>query len=188
MLAPKRLDATVAFYREVGCRYLIVPGDARANTKEGASSLAADLTVLSDKLAAYGMKVGYHNHAEEMHGADRQEPWDVIGNGTPHAAILQQDVGWTTFASKDPIAMVRRFPGRTVTVHYKAKIAPGERGIPIIGQDHADWAGLTQALRQVGGTEWIIVEQEEYPGDIGQLDAVAASLIGLRHILAHEVR
>jgi hypothetical protein len=69
-------------------------------------------------------------------------------------------------------------------MHYKAKFPPGTSGIPIIGQDKTDWAGLTMAARSVGGTEWIILEQEEYPKGMGQLETVAASLRGLQAVLA----
>ncbi len=46
------------------------------------------------------------------------------------------------------------------------------------------YAGLTEAGRTVGGTEWIIVEQEDNPNGMGELEALAASLRGLKTILA----
>ena len=39
-------------------------------------------------------------------------------------------------------------------------------------------------MRKVGATEWIIIEQEEYPNGMGQLETVAASLKGLQAVLA----
>lgn len=183
-LSPKNFDATISYYRTLGCRNLIIPSDQRAVTAAGAAKVALEISALSGQMAAQGMRIGYHNHAEEMLGPDGEEPWSVIGSGTPRDTIMQQDVGWTRVAGKDPGAMVMRFPGRTVSTHYKAKLANGESGTPIIGQDHADWAGLTRIHRQLGGTEWIIIEQEEYPSGMGQLEAVAASLQGLRKELA----
>jgi sugar phosphate isomerase/epimerase len=97
---------------------------------------------------------------------------------------MQQDVGWTTYAGKDPIAFVNEYPGRTVTTHFKAKFVKGTDGTSIIGQDKTDWEGLTKAVRSVGGTEWIIIEQEEYPNGMGQLESVAASMRGLQAVLA----
>ena len=129
------------------------------------------------------MRIGYQNNGEEMDGADGQAPLDVIAAGTPAGSIMQQDVGWTTFAGKDPVAMVKRYPGRTVSTHFKAKFAQGTTGTPIIGQDKTDWVGLTMAARSVGGTEWIILEQEEYPKGMGQLETVAASMRGLQAVL-----
>jgi hypothetical protein len=39
-------------------------------------------------------------------------------------------------------------------------------------------------VRQDGGTDWIIIEQEEYPNGMGQLETVAASLKGLQAVIA----
>jgi len=183
-LSAARFDATTAFYKVAGCSNLVISMDKRAFSREGAAEVAKELAALSGRLAPLGMKIGYHNHADEMAGADGQAPWDVIAAGTPAGSIMQQDVGWTTFAGKDPAAMVRRYPGRTVSTHYKAKFAKGTTGTHIIGQDRTDWAGVTMAARSVGGTEWIILEQEDYPNGMGQLETVAASMRGLQAVLA----
>jgi len=183
-LADARFEATTAFYKTLGCANLVIPMDARGASVEGSTSMSKELSALSSKLAPKGMRIGYHNHAQEMAGEVGSTPWDVIARNTPKASIMQQDVGWTTHAGKDPVAYVYKYPGRTVSTHYKAKFAPGTTGTPIIGQDRTDWAGLTRALRQAGGTDWIIVEQEEYPNGMGQLDTVAASLKGLKAVLA----
>jgi sugar phosphate isomerase/epimerase len=184
-LAPERFDATVAFYKMLGCSNLVISMDKRGASVAESAQMSRELSALSTRLAAQGMRIGYHNHAQEMAGAVGSTPWDTIATNTPQAAILQQDVGWTTFAGKDPVAYVNRYPGRTITTHYKAKYAQGTAaGLPIIGQDRTDWAGLTRAVRAVGGTEWIIIEQEEYPNGMGQLETVAASMKGLQEVLA----
>ncbi|HWW71084.1 MAG TPA: sugar phosphate isomerase/epimerase [Duganella sp.] len=176
--------ATTDFYKTLGCNRLIIAMDGRAASKEGSAELAKELSALSAKLGAQGMKLGYHNHEAEMLGDKGQTNWDLLANNTPKDFILQQDVGWTTYAGKDPIAFVNAYPGRTVTTHYKAKFVKGTDGTSIIGQDKTDWTGLTKAVRSVGGTEWIIVEQEEYPNGMGQLESVAASMRGLQAVLA----
>jgi sugar phosphate isomerase/epimerase len=179
--------ATTEFYKVLGCDRLIISMDARGASKEGSTELAKELSALSVKLGAQGMKLGYHNHEQEMLGAKDQTNWDLLAKNTPKDFILQQDVGWTTYAGKDPIDFVNKYPGRTVTTHYKAKFAKGASvagGAPIIGKDRTDWTGLTKAVRSVGGTEWIIIEQEEYPNGMGQMEAVAASMRGLQEILA----
>ena len=174
----------MAFYKAVGCTNLIIAMDNRAATRDGAAAVAKDLSVVAARLKPLGMRTGFHNHEQEMAGARGQETWHVIAKGTPAETILQQDVGWTTYAGKDPVAMVKRYPGRTVTTHYKPKFVSGTTGTHIIGQDKTDWAGVTRAARSVGGTEWIIIEHSDYPPGMGQLDAVAASMRGLQAILA----
>jgi sugar phosphate isomerase/epimerase len=176
--------ATTEFYKTLGCNRLIISMDKRGATQEGSAELAKELSALSVKLGAQGMTLGYHNHEQEMLGEKDKTNWDLLANNTPKEFILQQDVGWTTYAGKDPVAYVNKYPGRTVTTHYKAKFVKGTNGTPIIGQDRTDWTGLTKAVRSVGGTEWIIIEQEEYPNGMGQLETVAASLKGLKGVLA----
>jgi sugar phosphate isomerase/epimerase len=185
-LAADRFEATTKFYKTLGCDNLVISMDKRGASTEQSAQMSQELTSLSAKLAAKGMRIGYHNHAQEMAGSFGSTPWDVIARGTPKASIMQQDVGWTTFAGKDPVAYVKTYPGRTRTTHFKAKLAEGKtEGTPIIGQDKTDWVALTRAVRQVGGTDWIIIEQEEYPNGMGQLETVAASLKGLRAVLAN---
>jgi sugar phosphate isomerase/epimerase len=117
-----------------------------------------------------------------MTGPEGRTPWDTIAGRTPQDSILQQDVGWTVFAGKDPVVLVKRYPGRTLTSHFKAKLAEGSTGKPIIGQDRTDWPAVYAAARGEGGAEWIVVEQEEYPDGMRPLEAVAASLRGLQAV------
>jgi len=182
-LAAERFQQTTAFYRTLGCRNLVIAWDKRGASNEGAAAIARELAALSGKLKPLGMRIGYHNHAQEMMGPDGHTPWDTIAAGTPGETILQQDVGWTVFAGKDPVAVIRRDPGRTLTSHFKAKLADGARGKPIIGQDRTDWPAVYAATRGEGRAEWIVLEQEEYPDGMRPMEAVAASMRGLQGVL-----
>jgi sugar phosphate isomerase/epimerase len=139
----------------------------------------------SEKLEPHGLRTGYHNHAEEFGRFGDTTYWDYIAVNTPKRVILQLDVGWVTAAGKDPEEYVRRYPGRTLTTHIKAGLpedAPtGAK--PILGQDVTDWKSVIQAMKEVGGTRWLVLEQEVYPEGMTQLEAVEASMKGLRAIL-----
>lgn len=131
------------------------------------------------------MHTGYHNHKPEMLGEMGNTPWDVIGKNTTQGVILQQDVGWTEVAGKNPIDFVKAYPGRTITTHYKAA-APdeGNKENPILGQDTTDWKALIEANKTYGGTLWFVVEQEVYPEGMTPMQSVEASLKGLQKIIA----
>ena len=181
----ENFEATVAFYQAINCDYLIIPMDQRAFTVEGAKEVAADLQALQVKLAPYGMRAGYHNHKPEMLGEPGKTPWDVIGMGTDSQVILQQDVGWTEVAGKNPVDLVKAYPGRTITTHYKASAPePGNPEDPIIGKDTTDWKALITANKTYGGTLWLVVEQESYPEGMTPMESVEASLKGLQSILS----
>ena len=182
--------ATVAFYKAIDCKYLIIPMDKRAVTLEGAAEVAKDLTALEAKLKPFGMHTGYHNHKAEL--LDQNGPanstatsWDVIAKGTPASVVLEQDVAWTEAAKKDPTEVVKHYPGRIIATHYKAAAPePGNTENPIIGLDTTDWKSLITANRTVGGTQWFVIEQEVYPEGMTPLQSVDASLKGLKKILA----
>jgi sugar phosphate isomerase/epimerase len=184
-LSEENLEKTIAFYKAVDCNYLIIPMDKRAFTVEGAKEVAAELEAIQKKLKPHGMHTGYHNHREEMLGEQGSTPWDVIGKNTSSEVIMQQDVGWTEVADKDPIDFIKAYPGRTITTHYKAAAPyPGNTENAIIGQDTTDWKSLIEANRTVGGTLWFVVEQEVYPEGMTPMQSVEASLKGLQKVIA----
>lgn len=180
-LSPENFEKTVAFYKAIDCKYLIIPMDKRAFTPEGAKVVAAELEAIEKKLAPHGMHTGYHNHKPEMLGEAGKTPWDVIGTSTTSGVVLQQDVGWTEVAGKNPVDIIKAFPGRTITTHYKAA-APeeGNKENAIIGKDTTDWKALIEANRTIGGTLWLTVEQEVYPDGLTPMQSVEASLKGLQ--------
>jgi sugar phosphate isomerase/epimerase len=142
--------------------------------------MVLELNALSVKLAKSDMQIGFHNHASEFNDFEDSTYWDFIAQSTDESVILQQDVGWTTYAGKDPVAYVKRYPGRTLTTHYKVKLPEGSVGkLPIIGQDTIDWDALIKANIEVGGTRWLVVEQEEYPKGLTPIEAVMASKKGI---------
>jgi len=175
---------TVKFYQILGVEILIVPWDERAWHPDGIKKIVTLLNKLSKKLVPLGMKVGFHNHQHEFNAYEGSTYWDYLAKNTVKDVILQQDVGWTTFAGKDPVDYVKRYPQRTLTTHYKALYPEGTQGkLPIIGQDTIDWLTLSKTNVAVGGTLWFVIEQEEYPNGLTPLQAVEQSKIGLDKIL-----
>lgn len=180
-LDEENIFETIAFYQVLGVKHLIVPWDKRAWAKDGVAEVVSLLNAAAERLAPYGMQTGFHNHEKEFDDFNGSTYWDYIALNTHKSVILQQDVGWTAYAKKDPVDYVNRYPGRTLTTHYKSKVPEGVKDkLPIIGKDTIDWAGLLKANSSVGGTEWIVVEQEEYPNGMTPMQAVEASLEGLK--------
>ncbi|MBL8300972.1 MAG: sugar phosphate isomerase/epimerase [Rhodanobacteraceae bacterium] len=183
-LADDTIEATVERYRQLGAHTLIVGYDASGHDRTGVATLAAALGRAAERLKPHGMRTGYHNHDEEMADVDGTTYWDMLARSSPKTVILQQDVGWTTVAGKDPIEYVRRYPGRTYSTHYKALYPDSVKGKKrIIGQDIINWPALYEANASVGATEWLIVEQEDYPDGMSPTEAVEASIAGLRKVL-----
>ena len=188
-LSGDALRKAIDFHRELDCRYLIIPHDKGAVHPDQSKALADLLNQASEQLAPAGLACGYHNHEAEMKLADGENTWwDLLAQRTVPAVVLQQDCGWTAMAGGDPAAFIRRYPGRSRILHFKPTVVRSEASradrSPILGLDSVDWKAIVAACREVGGTEWTTIEQERYPTGVTPMDAVRASLDGLRRILA----
>ena len=60
-----------------------------------------------------------------------------------------------------PLPFLKKYPGRAVTVHVKEYSASNPKAL--VGEGDINWEELFEVCETVGGTEWYIVEQEQYP-------------------------
>jgi sugar phosphate isomerase/epimerase len=177
------LQKAIDFHQAIACPFLIVPGDRDFTHPEQSKALAETFNKAAEVLKPLGMACGYHNHKDEFRKDGDKTYWDLFAERTSQDVVLQQDVGWTVAAGLDPAELVRRHPGRTRITHFKpTAVGPGKKAI--IGQDSVDWAAVITACRDVGGTEWMTVEQEDYPDGKSPMECTALSLAALQKILA----
>ncbi|WDE10290.1 sugar phosphate isomerase/epimerase family protein [Thalassomonas haliotis] len=183
-LNASNFEQTLAFYRQLAPDTLIIGWDERAWHPQGIKEVVGLLNDLDKKLSPYNIKTGFHNHDREFNAFEGSTYWDYLARHTSNSVVLQQDVGWTTYAGKDPVDYVRKYPGRTFTTHYKVRLPEGIKGkLPLIGEDTIDWLALLKANISVGGTKWIVIEQEEYPEGLSPLAAIARSKKGLERYI-----
>lgn len=179
------LKATIEFHQAIGCRFLIVPMDAAFTDPEKSKGLADSFNRVADILKPLGMACGYHNHVNEFNKDGDKTFWDLFAERTRADVILQQDCGWTVAAGHDPAAYVMKYPGRTKTTHFKPTVREGDADRkPILGQDSVDWPAVIKACATVGGTEWIVLEQERYPDGKTPMECTRESFAGLKRLLA----
>lgn len=179
------LKAAIDFHQAIGCRFLIVPSDQAFTDPEKSKALADTFNQAAAILKPLGMACGYHNHVNEFKKDGDKTFWDLFAERTTKDVILQQDCGWTMAAGHDPAAYVRKYPGRSRTVHFKPTVKEGDAGKKaIFGQDSVDWTSVYEACRSVGGTEWIVLEQEVYPDGKTPMDATRESYEGVKKLLA----
>ncbi len=182
-LNEKNLQKNLKFFQKLGVKFVIVPWDERAWSSDGVQSLVADLNALVKPLAAYNMKIGFHNHHKEFNSYQSSTFWDYIATNSQSDVLLQLDVGWVIYADKSPIKYVKRYPGRTLSTHYKIRTHKENQQSPIIGNNDYSWDKLIKANIEFGGTEWIVLEQEEYPENMNSLEAVQLSFEGLNRAI-----
>jgi sugar phosphate isomerase/epimerase len=179
------LQNTIEFHRAIGCKFLIVPGDSAFTDPEKSKALAETFNKTAEILKPLNMACGFHNHTAEFRKDGDKTYWDLFAERTSKDVVLQQDCGWTAAAGQDPVAYVKKYPGRTRTVHFKPTVinADKETKKAILGQDSMDWAAIFDACASVGGTEWIVIEQETYPDGKTAMECTEASFAGLKTIL-----
>lgn len=179
-----QLARTIEFHQAIGCRFLVVPGNPAFTDPEKSKALADTFNQVSEKLKPLGMACGYHNHKAEFGKDGGTTYWDLFATRTNKDVILQQDCGWTLAAGQDPVEYIKRYPGRTKTTHFKPTVREGDAGKKaIFGQDSVDWPAVYAACQSVGGTEWIVLEQEVYPDGRSAMDCTRDSFAGLKKMI-----
>ena len=115
------LDTTIAFHHALGNDKLIIPGipEELRQSRNDWLKLAEFTNRLAARLAAEGMRTGYHNHFHEFLPLDGETPWDTYFGNTDPSVIMQFDTGNAIFGGADAVNVIRSYPGRAVTVHLK---------------------------------------------------------------------
>lgn len=174
-----KLAETVAYNKVIGNRYLIVPGlpGDLTNTRAAWISTAKRFNDIATKLAPENMVTGYHNHSAEFRLLDGETGWDAFFSHTNKEVVMQLDTGNGMSGGADPVAILKKFPGRAETVHLKPYHKT--KGFqPVIGEDDCPWDEVFHLCETTGGTKWYIVEYESdaYP----PLEAVDRCLKALK--------
>jgi sugar phosphate isomerase/epimerase len=156
------LARTIELNQALGNRFLIIAADkARMSALDTVQELADILNNVAEKLKPEGMFTGYHAHHFDFVQFDGRTAWDILFSSTREDVIMQLDIGNCASGGGDPIAILRKFPGRARSVHLREYGgAPGA----IIGEGAADWDEIFRLCETSGGTEWYVVEQGDKDG------------------------
>ncbi len=181
-LADDLFDATIEYNKILGNKYIIVPWIAEQDRKtiDDWKKIAEKFNAWAEKLKAEGMFIGYHNHDFEFTAIDGQLPWDVFAQNTSSDVILQLDTANCGHGGADPLATLKRYPGRTKTIHLKEFSSTNENAI--LGEGDVPWKEVLAFCETQGGTEWYIIEEEKdtYP----PIEAVSKCLQNLQALRA----
>ena len=120
--------------------------------------MAHRLNAVAEKLAPYGIRTGYHNHASDFKTVDGSTPWDIIAQNTCPEVVLQLDTGNAAEGNVDVLATFAKYPGRSQTVHFKP--FHKDELLAGIGKDQVPWKESFEWCEGPGRTDWIVVEYE----------------------------
>lgn len=156
----KGLVKAIELNRILGSKYVVMAHPGTVNGIDGWKRVAETLNHSIEPLKAAGMRPGYHNHDIEFHEIEGKKPIDVIAS-TEKAVGLQVDVGGCIQGGGDPVALIRKHPGRVFSLHCKEYSTDPKKGFRVlIGEGVAPWKKIIEAAEKVGVVEYYLIEQE----------------------------
>jgi len=167
------LAKVIADTKTLGSRNIIVPWVPHTGAFDEAKArrAAADFNAWGRVIKAAALRLGYHPHGGEF------EPlpgggtgFDVLARETdPSLLFFEMDVFWVIHAGQDPVALLRKFPGRWKMFHLKDMRRGARTGIytgqaPIedfvpMGAGRVDWPSVLSVGRSEG-IEYSFIEDE----------------------------
>lgn len=160
LFTDEKFDETLAYFQKIGLKYAACPW-IKPEEGETWDKYIAEFGRIAKKLAPYGIKFGYHNHAHEFEVMeDGRTVWEYIYDNADPALFMQLDNGNAMNGDGKPLDMLKKYPGRATTVHLKPYDLNGAGYDTMIGQDSNDWDALLTECETNGGTEIYIVEYE----------------------------
>jgi sugar phosphate isomerase/epimerase len=162
----------IANAKALGVRYV---GTAwyphQAPFKESdARKAIADFNAIGKTMKDAGLQFFYHNHGYEPHPYGDGTLLDLMIRETdPDLVKFEMDVLWTWLPNVDPVALIKKYPGRFKLMHIK-DMKPGvprgslSGGIPdslksVIGQGQVNWPEVLKAAK-ADGLEHYYLEDE----------------------------
>ena len=138
-------------------RLIIAMGNAR--TVDQWTKMADDFSAVAAKLKPLGLRLGYHNHTAEFTAVDGQVPEYLFFDKASPDVFVQLDVGHCLHAGGDPVAVIKKYPTRLVTMHIK-DYNPTTRG-DIVGEGSVKWPDVLVACAACPNLQWSKIEENE---------------------------
>lgn len=173
-LEGENFHAAVERNLAVGSKYAVVPY-YKADTADGWKQFADRLNAAAERLRPYGIYTGFHCHAHEFAPVEGLIPWEIVAANTEKEVILQLDTGNAMDGGADIYATLEAYPERNQTIHFKPYSAE-KKFQTVLGEDDHDLPRLLSWCREVGNTDWIVVEYEKED----PLDCCCKSLKAIR--------
>jgi sugar phosphate isomerase/epimerase len=172
----KSPDVTIANAKALGVEYVGIawyPHEG-AFTEADARKAIADFNAFGRTLKNAGLKFFYHNHGYEPVAYGKGTLLDLIIDQTDPALVsFEMDVLWTWLPNVDPVALIRRHPGRFRLMHIK-DMRPGiargslSGGLPAeqqaaIGKGQVNWPELLAAAQRDGFAYYYLEDETTDP-------------------------
>lgn len=183
-------DQQIADVKAAGFKYFVLPVPPRdffefdmenrsIKMKGDIAELTELMNTLGKKCKGAGLELLYHNHnfeyEEDENGIVPIEYF--MENTDPELVNFQVDLYWVVKAGADPVAYMKKYPGRFKIWHVKDMDDQG-RFAPV-GTGTIDFGKILE-MKDVSGMKYYIVEQDQTFDGMEPLEAIKISHAGLK--------
>jgi sugar phosphate isomerase/epimerase len=181
----KDFEKKAAEAAAIGMKYLICPWVGPQKKLDDFKKIADTFNQKGEVCRQNGIRFAYHNHDYTFLTQEGQIPQDVLmANTNPDLVDFEMDIYWVVTPGADPIAWMKKYPGRFKLSHVKDRIknaAAGDKDASCeLGTGSINYASLLKSASE-NGMEYFIVEQERYDNStpLKSAEACAAYLKNL---------
>lgn len=162
----ENMSSVIENAKIIGHRYLICPylTENERKTLDQYKEYAALFNKAGEACKKAGIQFGYHNHDFEFMAIDGRMPFDLLLAETDRNLVkIELDLYWTVKARQNPVAFMKKNPGRFVAFHVKDMDNTEKGFFTEVGRGVINFKEIFQAGRQAG-VDLFIVEQDQTPG------------------------
>jgi sugar phosphate isomerase/epimerase len=172
----KNPDSVIANAKALGAQYVGLAWYPHqgAFTEADARKAIADFNQFGRTMKNAGLTFFYHNHGYEPVAYGNGTLLDLMIDETdPSLVAFEMDVLWTFLPNVDPVALIKKHPGRFKLMHIK-DMKPGiargslSGGLPAeqqaaIGEGQVNWPALMKAAQDDGFVYYYLEDETTDP-------------------------
>lgn len=175
------LDYIIEYAKTLGTETMVIGAVNFRQLKEepGYAQKALELIKMAaEAFEKAGFVTGYHNHDSDQYVVDGEKTFlEYLMSNTPNSFVMMLDTGNMLAGGGDPIAMVKKFPGRSPIVHIKG-YGQAEGYTTPVWDSEIDWKEMIKTAVELGGTKIMSIEFGKR-GDYEPFDRAEKSFVWL---------
>ena len=158
--------------KALGAKYVVcfwIPHNGDEFTLENVQKAVAVFNKAGKELKANGLSLAYHPHGYEFRPHAGGTLFDyLVKNLDPQYVNFEMDVFWVKHPGQDPVALLKKYPGRFKLMHLKDR-QPGTPGNQngkadvetnvVLGQGDVGIAEIVKQAKKAG-VEYMFIEDE----------------------------
>jgi sugar phosphate isomerase/epimerase len=129
------------------------------------------LNIKAAALHAAGLQMAYHNHNFEFAPRGAANGFEILMERTdPKLVSFEMDAGWVAAAGFDPLALLKRYPGRFRLMHVKDIKASTKANFALqqdpteVGSGRIPWARILPAAYAAGVRNFFVEQEPPFSG------------------------